>query len=152
MDTEPPTPDGIARATRVAPVWAAIEAKPELHDELQRFMAAARQRLPDNHSEPRNNLDGPEQAVQALSGALHAARALSLWHPRFQVYAAGEPKRQAEAAREQAERDATAAREAEQARRVAEETARSKAEIDARLAAALARRARPRPSSGPSVT
>jgi len=150
-DTEPPTPDGIARAARVAPVWAAIQAKPGLHDELQRFMEAARQRLPNHHLEPRDDLDGPEQAVQALSGVLHAARALYLWHPRFQAYAAGEPERQAQAARERAEREAAAAREAEQARRVAEEKATAKAEIDARLAAALAhrRRAGPRSSPGP---
>jgi Ti-type conjugative transfer relaxase TraA len=147
-DTDPPTPDGIARAARVAPVWAAIMAKPGLHGELQRFMEAARQRLPDHHWEPRDDLDGPEQAVQALSGVLHGARALYLWHPRFQAYAADEPRRQAEAAREQAERDAAAAKEAEQARRIAEEKARAKAEIDARIAAALAR---PGPSSGPGV-
>jgi len=143
-DTEPPTPDGIARAARVAPVWAAIRAKPGLHGELQRFMEAARQRLPNHHWEPRDDLDGPEQAVQALSGVLHGAQALSLWHPKFQAYAADEPKRQAE-------RDAAAAREAEQARRIAEEKARAKAETDARLAAALARRARPRSSSGPGM-
>lgn len=148
-DTEPPTPDGIARAARVAPVWAAIQARPALHDELQRFMAAARQRLPNHHCEPWDDLDGPEQAVQALSGVLHAARALSLWHPRFQAYAAGEPERQAQAAREQAERDAAAARGAAQARRVAEEKARTKAEIDARLADALAHRRRAGPRSSP---
>jgi len=143
-DTGPPTPDGIARAARVAPVWAAMRAKPGLRGELERFMAAARQRLPNHHWEPRDDLDGAEQAVQALSGVLHGAQALSLWHPRFQAYAAGEPKRQAE-------RDAAAAREAEQARRIAEEKARAKAEIDARLSAALARRARPRPSPGPGM-
>ncbi len=148
-DTEPPTPDGIARAARVAPVWAAIQARPRLHGELQRFMAAARQRLPNHHCEPRDDLDAAEQAVQALSGVLHVARALSLWHPRFQAYAAGEPERQAQAAREHAERDAAAAREAEQARRVAEETARAKAEIDARLAAAPAHRHRAGPRSSP---
>ncbi len=148
-DSWAPTADEIAQAARVAPVWAAIQAKPGLHDELQRFMAAAQQRLPDHHWEPRDDLHGPEQAVQALSGALHAAQALSLWHPRFQAYAAGEPERQAQAAREQAERDAAAAREAEQARRVAEEKARTKAEIDARLADALAHRRRAGPRSSP---
>jgi len=101
-DTDPPTPDGIARAARVAPAWAAILAKPGLHGELQRFMEAARKRLPDHHWEPRDDLHGPEQDVQALSGVLHGARALYLWNPRFQAYAADEPKRQAEAAREQA--------------------------------------------------
>lgn len=150
-DTKPSTADEIAQAARVAPVWAAIKAKPGLHDELQRFMAAARRRLPNHHWEPRDDLDGPELAVQALSGVLHAAQTLHLWHPRFQAYAAGEPERQAQAAREQAERNAAA----EQARRMAEEKARveekAKAEIDARLAAALARRTRPHPSSGPSM-
>ena len=66
-DTDPPTPDGIARAARVAPVWAAIRAKPRLHGELQRFMEAARKRLPDHHWNPQDDLHGPEQALHALS-------------------------------------------------------------------------------------
>ena len=148
-DTDPPTAGDIARAARVAPVWAVIRAKPGLHDELERFMAAARQRLPNHDWEPRDDLKGPEQEVQALSGALHAAQALYRCHPGFQAYAAAEPKRQAQAARVEAKRQA----EAEQARLAAEEKAqidaKAKAESDARIAAALARRQQAGPRFSP---
>ncbi len=154
-DTEPPTADDIARAARVAPVWAAIRAQPGLHDELRQFMAAAQQRLPNHYWEPRSDLAGPEQAVQALSGALHAAQSLCRCHPGFQEYAAEEPKRQARAARAEAKRQAEAERQALAVRQAEEARLRveQEAKAAAKRAAALAKQQRlqPRPSSGPRM-
>jgi hypothetical protein len=150
-DPRPPSADEIANAARVAPVWEAIRAKPALHGELTRFMHAADRRLPCYRDQRCEGLHSPERAAQTMSGILHAAEALHLCHPSFQAYAAEEPERQAQDAREQE----AAAKAAEQARRTVEEKAqadaKAMAETDARIAAALAHRHQAGPRFSPGM-
>jgi len=150
-DPRPPSADEIANAARVAPVWEAIRAKPALHGELTHFMQAADRRLPCYRNQRCEGLHSPERAAQMMSGIVHAAKALHLCHASFQAYAAEEPKRQVQAAREQE----AAARAAEQARRTVEEKAqadaKAKVETDARIAAALAYRHQAGPRFSPGM-
>jgi Ti-type conjugative transfer relaxase TraA len=142
-----PSPDDIARAISVAPVWEAIRGMPEVYAELESFMTAARKRLPEECDKPPTGTHSAAGRVQAVSSLLHGATALHRIEPVLRAYAAAEPERRA-AAQRQAEQTAEAQRrEAEQR---AEVEARQ-TQIDKNLKAWRQHRAsaRPSPSPGP---
>ncbi len=151
-----PSAADIAMAARVAPVWRGIEADTALYDEVGRFMAAARERLPDGYDKPAADESIQLGKVQAVSSLLHAAYELQRANPALQAYAAAEPERQAEAKRKA---DEAARRQAEARRVLAERQAAEKAEFDEllrKLRANPPRRRRspgssPKPGGGPSM-
>jgi Ti-type conjugative transfer relaxase TraA len=146
-----PSPDDIARAIGVAPVWEAIRGMPEVHAELEGFMTAARKRLPEEHDKPPTGTHIAAGRVQAVSSLLHGATALHRMEPVLRAYAAAEPERRA-AAQRQAEQTAEAQRrEAEQRAEEARRIEAQQSRIDKDLKAWRQHRAsaRPSPSPGP---
>jgi hypothetical protein len=144
-----PSPNDIARAISVAPVWEAIREIPEVHAEFESFMTAARKRLPEGYNEPPTAVYSAVGQVQAVSSLLHGAMALHKMEPMLRAYAAAEPERRA-AAQRQAEQKAEAQRrEAEQRAEEARRIEARQAQIDKNMKAWRQHRARARPSPSP---
>ena len=114
FDPRAPSVDIIARAVRVAPIWAGIKSDATLYGELVRFKDAVDGRLPNAGYKMPDRSENPASTALRVWHILDAAHGLHFYHPFFQAYVTAEPERRAQAAR---------AAEQERARHLAAERA-----------------------------